>query len=82
MTNKMNLQQVFATNEEAKKVENVVTGGKVVSIVACAGMAVSAFMFGWGLFHRDGSQIAIFGVMTLMCASSFFTAVKAIRSKK
>jgi len=82
MTEKKSLREVFETNEQAKKVESVWTGKKVVAFVSFIGMAASILMLGFGVWYRDSSKITIFGLLTLFCAATFFASVKEKKSEK
>ncbi|MBO4496266.1 MAG: hypothetical protein J5752_10470 [Clostridiales bacterium] len=83
MTEKKSLREVFETNEQAREqTKHILASRSVVAVIALVGMIVAAVMFGIGIHDRDGSKISIFGLMTLMCASSFVSALKGLKKKE
>lgn len=70
------------TNNMTKnnKAETVITGTKVVTAVSLLGVLASGCMFGYGFYHENSVQMAIFGVMGLLCAGFFMG--NAVKMKK
>ena len=62
-------------NNGQDSAREVLTGTKVVKVVTMVGMCCGGFLFGWGLYHHDSTQMIIFGALTLACGASFASAV-------
>ncbi|MBP5492946.1 MAG: hypothetical protein J6Y08_08885 [Clostridiales bacterium] len=58
------------TMTKANRTEKVLTGKMVTTIVGYVGMVASALLFGWGFYHHNGTQMAIFGIMALFCGAT------------
>ena len=62
------------------KAQTVITGTKVVTAASLLGVLTSGALFGYGFYHENSVQMAIFGVMGLLCAGFFLG--NAVKMKK